>query len=178
MGTRGTERFRANLDPRAALAPLPEERRAPCGAHPPLGFHNLRSVSPLSLRRYRAERLLREEFDRLRARVLGNVRARLRWSGVCLDTSDLEACYAQAWQGLYAAVLGGERIANPGGWLSVVTRASARGAAASGPSASARPVKAPCPSPLTRRSSARGTSPPSWMTARGFGNCSRGCAGG
>ena len=78
-------------------------------------------MSPLSLRRYRAERLLREEFDRLRARVLGNVRARLRWSGVCLDASDLEACYAQAWQGLYAAVLGGERIANPGGWLSVVT---------------------------------------------------------
>ena len=75
----------------------------------------------MSLRRYRAERLLREEFDRLRARVLANVRARLRWSGVCLDASDLEACYAQAWQGLYAAVLGGERIANPGGWLSVVT---------------------------------------------------------
>jgi len=53
-------------------------------------------VSPLSLRRYRAERLLREEFDRLRARVLGNVRARLRWSGVCLDASDLEACHAWA----------------------------------------------------------------------------------
>jgi DNA-directed RNA polymerase specialized sigma24 family protein len=78
-------------------------------------------VSPVSLRRYRAERLLREEFERLRAHVLGNVRARLRWSGLCLDASDLDACYAQAWQGLYAAVLGGERIANPGGWLSVVT---------------------------------------------------------
>jgi DNA-directed RNA polymerase specialized sigma24 family protein len=78
-------------------------------------------VSPLSLRRYRAERLLREDFERLRAHVLGNVRARLRWSGLCLDASDLDACYAQAWQGLYAAVLGGERIANPGGWLSVVT---------------------------------------------------------
>jgi DNA-directed RNA polymerase specialized sigma24 family protein len=77
-------------------------------------------VSPVSLRRYRAERLLREEFERLRAHVLGNVRARLRWSGLCLDASDLDACYAQAWQGLYAAVLGGERIANPGGWLSVV----------------------------------------------------------
>jgi DNA-directed RNA polymerase specialized sigma24 family protein len=102
-------------------------------------------VSPLSLRRYRAERLLREEFDRLRARVLGNVRARLRWSGVRLDASDLDACYAQAWQGLYAAVLGGERIANPGGWLSVVTarraldehrareRAQCRRAGAAGP---------------------------------------------
>jgi DNA-directed RNA polymerase specialized sigma24 family protein len=78
-------------------------------------------VSPVSLRRYRAERLLREEFERLRAHVLGNVRARLRWSGLWLDASDLDACYAQAWQGLYAAVLGGERIANPGGWLSVVT---------------------------------------------------------
>ena len=78
-------------------------------------------MSPLSLRRYRAERLLREEFARLRARVLANVRARLRFSGVCPDASDLDACYAQAWQGLYAAVLGGERIANPGGWLSVVT---------------------------------------------------------
>ena len=108
-------------------------------------FHNLRAVSPLSLRRYRAERLLREEFDRLRARVLRNVRARLGRSGVRLDASDLEACYGQAWQGLYAAVLGGERIANPGGWLSVVTtrraidehrareRAPCRRAGATGP---------------------------------------------
>ena len=70
-------------------------------------------MSPLSLRRYRAERLLREEFDRLRERVLGNVRARLRWSGVCLDASDLEACYAQAWQGLYAAVLGASESRTP-----------------------------------------------------------------
>jgi len=78
-------------------------------------------MSPLSLRRFRAERLLREEFDRLRAGVLANARARLRASGVRLDQCDLDACYAQAWQGLYAAVLGGERVANPGGWLSVAT---------------------------------------------------------
>ena len=38
-----------------------------------------------------------------------------------LDASDLEACYAQAWQGLYAAMLAGEEIANPTGWLAVVT---------------------------------------------------------
>ena len=55
-------------------------------------------MSSLSLRRYRAERLLREEFDRLRARVLRNVRARLGRSGVRLDASDLEACYAQAFR--------------------------------------------------------------------------------
>ena len=138
-------------------------------------FHNLRAVSPLSLRRYRAERLLREEFDRLRARVLRNVRARLGWSGVRLDASDLEACYAQAWQGLYAAVLGGERIANPGGWLSVVTT---RRAAAPAPPGPARPVRARRPPWPARGSSASGTSPPSSMTARGFTSCSRGCAGG
>ena len=38
-----------------------------------------------------------------------------------LDGGDLEACYAQAWQGLYAAIAAGEEIANPGGWLAVVT---------------------------------------------------------
>ncbi|MCW3067691.1 MAG: polymerase, sigma-24 subunit, subfamily [Solirubrobacterales bacterium] len=78
-------------------------------------------MSPLSLRRYRAERLLREEFEGLRSRVLAKVRGRLRASGVRLDQTDLEACYAQAWQGLYSALLAGQDIANPAGWLVVVT---------------------------------------------------------
>jgi DNA-directed RNA polymerase specialized sigma24 family protein len=78
-------------------------------------------VSPLTVRRYRAERMLRKEFEALRGRVLGTVRGRLRASGVSLDASDLEACYAQAWQGLYAAMLAGEEIANPTGWLALVT---------------------------------------------------------
>src|SRR5271154_3014298 len=78
-------------------------------------------MSPLSLRRYRAERLLRDEFERLRGRVLAGVRRQLRASGVSLDQADLEACYAQAWQGLYAAVLDGMQIANPAGWLMLVT---------------------------------------------------------
>ncbi len=78
-------------------------------------------MGPLSLRRYRAERLLQEEFELLRGRVLGNVRGRLRARGVSLDRSDLEECYAQAWQGLYAAMLEGGEIANPGGWLTLVT---------------------------------------------------------
>jgi RNA polymerase sigma factor (sigma-70 family) len=78
-------------------------------------------MSPLTVRRYRAERLLRNEFDGLRGRVMGTVRGRLRASGVSLDPSDLEACYAQAWQGLYAAMLAGEEIANPTGWLALVT---------------------------------------------------------
>jgi DNA-directed RNA polymerase specialized sigma24 family protein len=78
-------------------------------------------VSPLTVRRYRAERLLRREFEALRGRVIATVRARLRGSGVSLDTSDLEACYAQAWQGLYMAVLDGQEIANPAGWLVLVT---------------------------------------------------------
>jgi DNA-directed RNA polymerase specialized sigma24 family protein len=78
-------------------------------------------MSPLTVRRYRAERMLRQEFEGLRGRVLGTVRGRLRASGVSLDTSDLEACYAQAWQGLYAAMLAGEEIANPSGWLALVT---------------------------------------------------------
>ena len=53
--------------------------------------------------------------------VLGAVRGRLRARGVRLDEGDLEACYAAAWQGLYAAVLAGEEIANPAGWLVLVT---------------------------------------------------------
>jgi RNA polymerase sigma factor (sigma-70 family) len=78
-------------------------------------------MSPLSLRRYRAERLLREEFEGLRAKVLATVRRRLTTRGVALDSADLEACYAQAWHGLYAAVLDGQEIANPTGWLVLVT---------------------------------------------------------
>ncbi len=78
-------------------------------------------MSPSTLRRYRAERLLREEFGVLRDEVLRRVRGRLRARGVHLDSGDLEACYAQAWHGLYAAIAAGEEIANPGGWLAVVT---------------------------------------------------------
>jgi DNA-directed RNA polymerase specialized sigma24 family protein len=78
-------------------------------------------MSPLPLRRYRAERLLREEFAGRRAEVLALVRARLRAKGVKLDASDLEGCYAQAWQGLYAALVEGREVANPVGWLTVVT---------------------------------------------------------
>jgi DNA-directed RNA polymerase specialized sigma24 family protein len=89
-------------------------------AHP-VGLHNLRRVSPLSLRRDRAERLLREEFESLRERVLAGARGRLRANGASLDQGDLEACYAQAWQGLYAAVLEGRQIENPTGWLVLVT---------------------------------------------------------
>jgi DNA-directed RNA polymerase specialized sigma24 family protein len=78
-------------------------------------------VSPLSLRRHRAERLLRDEFEALRGRVLAGARGRLRANGVGLDEGDLEACYAMAWQGLYTAVLEGQEIANPTGWLVLVT---------------------------------------------------------
>jgi DNA-directed RNA polymerase specialized sigma24 family protein len=78
-------------------------------------------MSPLSLRRYRAERLLRDEFHGLRGRVLANVRGRLSASGVRLDPADLDACYAQAWQGLYAALLDDQEISNPAGWLVVAT---------------------------------------------------------
>ena len=46
---------------------------------------------------------------------------RLRGAGVDLDSGDLEACYAAAWQGLYKAVLDGQEIANPAGWLVLVT---------------------------------------------------------
>jgi RNA polymerase sigma factor (sigma-70 family) len=78
-------------------------------------------VSPQILRRQRAERLLREEFEGLRGRVLESVRGRLRAGGASLDEADLEACYAVAWQGLYAAMLEGQEIANPAGWLVLVT---------------------------------------------------------
>ena len=78
-------------------------------------------MSPLSLRRYRAERLLQHEFEALQGRVLAAAARRLRASGVRLDGCDLEACYAAAWQGLYMAVLDGQEIANPAGWLVLVT---------------------------------------------------------
>ncbi len=80
-------------------------------------------MSPLSVRRYRADRLLRREFDTMRSRVLRSVRARLRTAGVRLDPADLEACYSQAWHGLYTAMLDGDEaeVANPEGWLVLVT---------------------------------------------------------
>jgi DNA-directed RNA polymerase specialized sigma24 family protein len=78
-------------------------------------------MSPPTLRRYRAERLLRQEFEGLRGRVLASVRGRLGASGVRLEEADLDDCYGQAWQGLYAALLAGQEISNPPGWLVVVT---------------------------------------------------------
>jgi DNA-directed RNA polymerase specialized sigma24 family protein len=78
-------------------------------------------MSPPSLRRYRAERLLRKDFAGLRSKVVAIVRAQLRGKGVRLDPADLEACYAQAWHGLYAAVLDGEVIESPSAWLVLVT---------------------------------------------------------
>ncbi len=78
-------------------------------------------MSPLTLRRYRAERLLRREFAGMQTRVIGSVAARLRGCGVRLDDSELEACYAAAWQGLYMAMLEGQEIVNPAGWLVLVT---------------------------------------------------------
>ncbi|MBA3808796.1 MAG: sigma-70 family RNA polymerase sigma factor, partial [Solirubrobacterales bacterium] len=78
-------------------------------------------MSPVTLRRYRAERLLRREFAGMQARVIGVVAARLRGCGVTLDECDLEACYAGAWQGLYMAILEGQEVANPVGWLVLVT---------------------------------------------------------
>jgi RNA polymerase sigma factor (sigma-70 family) len=74
------------------------------------------------VRRYRADRLLRREFEAMRSRVLTAVRARLRAAGVRLDLADLEACYAMAWHGLYTTMLEGEiEVANPEGWLVLVT---------------------------------------------------------
>jgi RNA polymerase sigma factor (sigma-70 family) len=77
-------------------------------------------MSPLLLRRYRADRLLHEEFERLRERVIAAVDGRLRRCSVTLDRSDLEAAYAQAWHGLHAAVLEGQSIVSPAAWLIVV----------------------------------------------------------
>jgi DNA-directed RNA polymerase specialized sigma24 family protein len=65
--------------------------------------------------------MLREEFGGRREEVLAVVRSRLRAQGVRLDMGDLEGCYAQAWQGLYTALLEGSEVASPAGWLTVVT---------------------------------------------------------
>jgi hypothetical protein len=101
-------------------------------------------ISPSTLRRYRAERLLRQEFGGLREEVLSSVRGRLRARGVHLDDGDLEACYAQAWQGLYAAIAAGEEITNRGGWLAVSIAVPVRGGLAAWPRSS-RPAPArPC----------------------------------
>jgi DNA-directed RNA polymerase specialized sigma24 family protein len=78
-------------------------------------------MSPLTLRRYRAERLLRREFAGMQSRAIGAVAGRLRGCGVSLDDGDLQACYATAWQGLYMAMLDGQEIANPFAWLVLVT---------------------------------------------------------
>jgi DNA-directed RNA polymerase specialized sigma24 family protein len=78
-------------------------------------------VTPPGLSRYRAERLLRKDFAGLRFKVLGIVRSQLRAMGIALDPSDLEACYAMAWHGLYATVLEGETVENPSAWLVTVT---------------------------------------------------------
>jgi DNA-directed RNA polymerase specialized sigma24 family protein len=78
-------------------------------------------MSPSALSRYRAERLLRKGFPELRSKVLAVVRSQLHGKGIALDPADLEACYAQAWQGLYATVLGGEQVENPSAWLVLVT---------------------------------------------------------
>lgn len=75
-------------------------------------------MSPLHLRRYRAERLLRSQFEELRASVLRAVRARV---GPAMPEADLEACYSLAWQGLYAAIEAGEAIQGPAAWLILVT---------------------------------------------------------
>jgi hypothetical protein len=48
-------------------------------------------VSPLAVRRYRAERLLRAEFRRLQARVTRTVARRLAAGGAALDGLDIEA---------------------------------------------------------------------------------------
>jgi DNA-directed RNA polymerase specialized sigma24 family protein len=78
-------------------------------------------MSPATLRRYRAERLLERDFKTLRSAVLATVGARLRAAGPALDRAELDACYAIAWQGLYAAALAGEEILNPRAWLVLVT---------------------------------------------------------
>jgi len=57
----------------------------------------------------------------MRARVISSVVARLRASGIELDGGDVEAAYALAWQGLYAAVLEEQPIESPVAWLTLVT---------------------------------------------------------
>ena len=72
---------------------MPSQLRPPSSENSPCrrdslnreDLHNLPPVSPLSLRRHRAERLLREEFESLRGRVLASARGRPRASGVSVD---------------------------------------------------------------------------------------------
>jgi RNA polymerase sigma factor (sigma-70 family) len=78
-------------------------------------------MSPSSLRRYRAERLLRKDFPGLRAKVLAVVRSQLGAKGIALGHPDLEDCYSQAFAGLYTTVIEGEEVENPTGWLVTVT---------------------------------------------------------
>jgi RNA polymerase sigma factor (sigma-70 family) len=73
------------------------------------------------LHRFRAERLLQEEFESLRSGVTRRVANRLRAAGVHLDADDIDACYAAAWHGLYAATLEGRQIENAAAWLTLVT---------------------------------------------------------
>ncbi len=65
--------------------------------------------------------MLQREFEALRSRVLAAVAGRLRGVGMELDRGDLEAAYALAWQGLYAAMLEGDEIDSPSSWLVLVT---------------------------------------------------------
>ena len=100
-----------------------------------------------------------------------------------LDASDLDACYAQAWQGLYAAMLAGEEIANPTGWLALVTfrraieehRSRRRSYPTEGLGEPDGLHGADGAGPGESRRSA--TSRPSSTTGPGCARCSRGCAG-
>lgn len=74
-----------------------------------------------ALIRYRADRLLRKDFSGLRPRATAAVRARLRDQGAWLDRQDLDACYAQAWNGMYSRMLAGEQIDDVVAWLVLVT---------------------------------------------------------
>ncbi len=131
--------------------------------------------SPLS--RYRAERLLRKEFAELRSKVLAIVRSQLRGKGIALDPADLEACYAQAWHGLYATVLGGERVENPSAWLVLVTFRRAIDESRAGESCRGRrrvEKWVPYPSEVGRHW--HPILQASLTTARACGRCSRLCA--
>jgi RNA polymerase sigma factor (sigma-70 family) len=69
------------------------------------------------LRRYRAERLLRRDFEALRERVLASVRANIGARRIVFDEGDLEAFYSMAWQGLYTVLTEGQEIESPAAWL-------------------------------------------------------------
>ena len=63
---------------------------------------------------------MRRDFQALRERVLAGVCANLGARGIVLDHADLEACYSLAWQGLYMALVEGQEIESPAGWLTKV----------------------------------------------------------